>query len=46
MCFTEGFVRSRIARGVGCIVLWVELYLRGCPCYPYILREKGYMMES
>ena len=31
------------SRGVE-VVIWDAL--RGCPCYPYILGEQGYMMES
>src|SRR6266508_6340552 len=41
-------MRSRIARGVWSIVLWVfvELllgYLGWCPCRPYISGEQGYI---
>ena len=32
-------MRSRVARGVWCLACCV----RGCPCYPYILGEQGYI---
>ena len=31
------------SRGVE-VMIWDAL--RGCPCYPYILWEQGYMLES
>ena len=45
MCFAEWFVRSRAARGIWAYCVMSNLS-GGCPCYPYISGEQGYMKES